>query len=72
MPEAWTEFGRCPSCRRTEVIQTGQVIAGGNQRHDRCGVEVENRVRFKPPADWCPAEWTLVRRSSKPGRKIIV
>jgi len=55
-PTALIEFRRCPNCRRTEIVETGEVIALGNQRHDRCGVEVENWVRFKAPADWRPAD----------------
>jgi hypothetical protein len=55
MPEALIEFRRCPNCRRTEVVETGEVIANAN-RHDRCGIEVENWVQFKAPFDWRPPE----------------
>jgi hypothetical protein len=55
MPEALIEFRRCPHCRRTEIVETGEVIAEGS-RHDRCGVEVESWVRFKAPSDWRPTE----------------
>jgi hypothetical protein len=56
MPEALIQFRRCPECRRTEIVETGEVIAKGNQRHDRCSVGVENWVHFEAPADWRPAE----------------
>src|SRR3977135_3617172 len=29
-----------PNCRRTEIVETAEVVAQGNQHHDRCGVEV--------------------------------
>jgi hypothetical protein len=51
---ALIEFRRCPNCRRTEIVETNEVVADGMQRHDRCGIDVENWVRFKAPADWRP------------------
>jgi hypothetical protein len=44
-PTALIEFRRCLNCRRTEIVETGEVIALGNQRHDHRGLEVENWVR---------------------------
>jgi hypothetical protein len=55
MPVPLINFRRCPECRRTEIVETGEVIAAGNQRHDRCGVGVENWVYFEASADWRPA-----------------
>jgi hypothetical protein len=52
---ALIEFRRCPNCRRTEVVKTGEVVADGSQRHDRCGIAIEDWVQFKAPADWRPA-----------------
>jgi hypothetical protein len=34
MPEILIKFRRCPECRRTETVETGEVIAAGNQRHN--------------------------------------
>jgi hypothetical protein len=55
MPEILIKFRRCPECRRTEIVETSEIIAKGSQRHDRCGVEVENWVYFEAPPDWRPA-----------------
>jgi hypothetical protein len=54
MPVPLIKFRRCPECRRTEIVETSEVIAAGNQRHDRCRVGVENWVYFEAPADWRP------------------
>jgi hypothetical protein len=56
MPENLIQFRRCPECRRTEIVETGEVIAAGNQRHDRCNVGVEKWLYFEAPANWRPGE----------------
>jgi hypothetical protein len=53
---ALIEFRRCPNCRRTEIVETGEVVAHGSYNHDRCGVDVEKWVVFNAPTDWRPIE----------------
>ena len=48
------EFRRCPTCFRIEVVETGEVVAPGND-HDQCSVPVDHWVHFRAPADWRPA-----------------
>jgi len=54
MAEQLIEFRRCPICRRTEIVETGEVVAPGNHAADRCPIEVEGWVKFKAPHDWRP------------------